>query len=208
MSAVLPRCFVCLVGAWLVLSTPALADDDKDVKPIATAMTASRDGRFGPFEINRNGVAIRSAEELVALTTKAKLAKETAVQKEMEAELAKLLKVESIDWSKQMVIAAIAEKFDSVKTDGKILRANFFRYKEPITLGLPLAPKIKNHGSGRASRGRGEVRAVEGKGKGITRFASHLTHKRNDHVSAFSTLSCLPRDRRCPSRAAVCGGSP
>lgn len=141
MPAVLPRCFACLVGAWLGLFTTVHAEDN-DAKPIATATGKSRDGRIGPFEIDRNGVAIRSAEALVSLTTKAKLAKDSAVQKEMEAELAKLLKVESIDWSKHMVIATIAEKFDSLKTDGKILRANYYPYKEPIALALPMAPKI------------------------------------------------------------------
>ena len=51
------------------------------------------------------GVVIRSAEELVAHSAKPESAKDPAVQKATEAELAKFLKVESIDWSKQMVLA-------------------------------------------------------------------------------------------------------
>lgn len=156
MSRVIPWFLSCFVCGWLLVSTTALADD-KDVKPIAMATGNSRDGRLGSFEISRNGVAIRNAEELVALTGKAKAAKEHTVQKEFEAELAKLLKVESIDWKKQMVIATIAEKFDSLKTDGKILRAYFFPYKEPIALAIPPTPKVM----ALVERVEGEVKFVQ-----------------------------------------------
>src|SRR5262245_4513558 len=120
-----PQLAVAFLTAWLILPAVARAEDPKELKPIATAKGDSRDGRLGPFEIKRHGVAIRSAEELVGLTSKAKSATDAAVQKEMEAELAKLLKVESIDWKKQMVIAVISQRFESVTTDGKIVTAAY-----------------------------------------------------------------------------------
>ena len=85
-----------------------------------------------------SGVVIRSAEELVALTEKAKSAKDPAVQKAIEAELAKFLKVESIDWSKQMVLVAQGHpshgergsiKFDSPKVEGKLLGSHWKQEK-------------------------------------------------------------------------------
>ena len=126
----------------LLLTIAAPGQDTKDVKPIATAKGDSRDGRLGSFEIKRHGVAVRSAEELVALTSKAKSATDAAVQKEMEAELAKLLKVDAIDWKKQMVIAVISERFESLTTDGKALTATYVPYKEPVALAIPPAPKV------------------------------------------------------------------
>ena len=131
-----------LAAAWLILPAPALAEDTKELKPIATARGDSRDGRLGPFEIKRHGVAVRSAEELVMLSSEAKSAKDPKVQKEMEAELAKLLKVDAIDWNKQMVLAVISEKFESLTTDGKALTATYIPYKEPLQLAVPPTPKI------------------------------------------------------------------
>jgi hypothetical protein len=130
----------CLVAGWSILPATARAED-KDVKPIATVQDESRSGRVGSFDIKRNGVAIRSAEELVALTSKAKSATDAVVQTEMEAELAKILKVDSIDWKKQMVVAVIAVQVDSIKTDGKDLTVNYTPYKEPPTLAIPATPK-------------------------------------------------------------------
>src|SRR5262249_19536552 len=111
-------------------------------KPIATAKDNSRSASVGSFLLKREGVVIRSAEELVALTDKAKSAKDAAVQKEMEAELAKLLKVDAIDWNKQIVLGVIGEGFDSLNTDGKILTATFVPFKEPPARSIPATPKI------------------------------------------------------------------
>jgi hypothetical protein len=116
--------------------------DAKVVKPIATATSSTRDGRIGPFEIKRHGVVVRSAEELVGLTGKAKSATDAAVQKEMVAELANLLKVDAIDWKKQMVVAVISERFDSLVTDGKALTATYVPYREPLQLAVPPTPKV------------------------------------------------------------------
>jgi hypothetical protein len=134
-------CVAFFVAAWSVLPA-ALADDAKELKPIATAKDNSRSASIGPFLLKTDGVVIRTAEELVALTTKAKSAKDEAVQKEMEAELAKLLKVETIDWNKQMVLGVIGEGFESLTTDGKVLTATFVPFKEPGGRAAPPAPKV------------------------------------------------------------------
>jgi hypothetical protein len=141
MSRGLQQC-ACLLAAWAILPATTLAEDARDVKSIAAAKGDSRDGRLGPFEIKRHGVVVRSAEELVALTSEAKSAKDPKVQKEMEAELAKLLKVDAIDWNKQMVIAVIGEKIESLKTDGKALTATYVPFKEPLQLAVPPTPKV------------------------------------------------------------------
>jgi hypothetical protein len=133
---------VALLAAWLVLPAMAFAEDTRELKPIATAKGNSRDGRLGPFEIKRHGVAVRSAEELVILSSKAQSATDSKIQKEMEAELAKLLKVDAIDWNKQMVIAVISEKFESLTTDGKALTATYIPFKEGMALVVPQTPKI------------------------------------------------------------------
>ena len=92
---------------------------------------------------------IRSAEELVAHSGKPKSAKDAAVQKAMEAELTKLLEVERIDWSKQMVLAVRGEPgtradrvhFDSLKVEGKVLTVAWKVKQRPphAGLGTPIA---------------------------------------------------------------------
>jgi hypothetical protein len=131
-----------LVAVWLTLSATALAEDTKALKPIATAKDNSRSARIGSFQLKTDGVVICSAEELVALTSQAKSAKDPEVQKEMEAELAKFLKVDAIDWNKQIVLGVIGEGFDSLNTDGKILTATFVPFKEPLGRAVPATPKI------------------------------------------------------------------
>lgn len=132
------------------------ADDARELKTIAAAKDSSRTSSFGPFLLTRTGLVLRSAEELVALTSKAKTAKDPAVQKEMEAELVKLLKVDKIDWSKQIVLAVIGEGFDSLKTDGKVLTASFVPFNEPLTRLIPPTPKVLVL----AERFEGEVKFV------------------------------------------------
>lgn len=131
-----------LGAAWLVLPA-ALADDARELKPTATAKDRSRSASIGSFELKTDGVVVRSAEDLVGLTGKAKSAKDPAVQKEMQAELVKLLKVDAIDWSKQMVLGVIGEGFDSLTTaDGKVLTVTFVPFKEPGGRAVPAAPKV------------------------------------------------------------------
>jgi hypothetical protein len=136
------RTIAFLAVVWLILPVPALAEDAKEVKPIATAKDNSRSASIGSFRLKKEGAVIRSAEELVKVTSQAKDAKDPAVQKEMEAELAKLLKVDAIDWKKQMVLGVISEGFDSLSADGKVLTATFVPFKEPLARAIPATPKV------------------------------------------------------------------
>jgi hypothetical protein len=137
-----PRRAVAFLALWLVLPAPAGAEDTKELKPIAAARGNDHSASIGSFLLTPDGVVIRSPEELVALTSKSKSAKDPAVQKAMEAELAKLLKVDAVDWNKQMVLGVIGEKIDSLTTDGKVLRVTFVPYKEPGGRAVPPTPKL------------------------------------------------------------------
>jgi sulfatase modifying factor 1 len=90
---------------------------------------------------NDTGVVIRSAQELITYSSKPASAKDPAVQKAIESELAKRLKVDSIDWSKQMVLAVQgrptngesgAIKFESPKIEGKVLLV-FWKQENRVT---------------------------------------------------------------------------
>src|SRR5262245_39037598 len=99
MSRSLPRLF----GLLAIYAAASLqAAEPKELKTIAVFA-----GPYGPVQLKANdtGVVIRSAEELVARSSKPESAKDAAVQKTMEEELAKLLRVDAIDWKKQMVLA-------------------------------------------------------------------------------------------------------
>jgi formylglycine-generating enzyme required for sulfatase activity len=104
MSRSLLLSIACLVAAGAVVVPLALrAEEPKAPKIIATA--SDSDPYLVRLKKDDSGVVIRSAEELVAHSTKPDSAKDSAVQKAMESELAKFLKVEGIDWSNQMVLA-------------------------------------------------------------------------------------------------------
>src|SRR5262245_44958472 len=101
---------LCLSFACFALTVPLCAGEAKEWKIIASAQDSPREASIGPIHLAQPGtVVIRSAEELVALTSKPASSKDTAVQKEMGAELARLLEVEAVDWSKQMVLAVRGE---------------------------------------------------------------------------------------------------
>jgi hypothetical protein len=60
----------------------------------------------------------------------------------MEAELAKLLKVEAVDWNEQTVLGVIGEGFEALRIEGKVLTATFVPFKEPSGRALPRTPKV------------------------------------------------------------------
>jgi hypothetical protein len=102
----------------------------QELRIIARAPDSPRAAGIGPVELkDPGGVVIRNAEELAAHSSRAKSARNRTVQKEVEAELAKLLGVAAIDWGKQMVLAVRGEpgteadrvRFDSLKVKGKVL---------------------------------------------------------------------------------------
>jgi hypothetical protein len=142
MSRGLQVAIVFLMGACLIFSAMALAEEPTELKAIAKAKDSSHSASIGSFQLNKEGVVIRSVEELVALTRKAKSAKDPEVQKKMTAELAKLLKVDDIDWSKHVVLGVIGQELDSLKIDGKVLTVTFVPFKEPPARSIPATPKI------------------------------------------------------------------
>ena len=136
---------VCTVAACAATLAPLRAEEAKEWKIIASAQDSSRAANIGPVRLEEPGsVVIRSAEELVALSSKATSAKDPAVQKETEAELAKLLQVDAIDWSRQMALAVRGEPgtkadkvhFDSLKVEGKILTVAWKVKQRPPHAGL------------------------------------------------------------------------
>jgi hypothetical protein len=107
------------------------AEKTRELTIIASAQDSPRCGaNIGPVRLNDSGgVVIRSAEGLVAHSSKPDSAKDPAVQKAMEAELAKLLEVDAIDWNKQMVLAVRGQTgtrsdrihFESLRVEDKAL---------------------------------------------------------------------------------------
>jgi hypothetical protein len=129
MSRSLQRAVASLVAAWTMMIPVTLrAGEPKELKIIASA--SDPNPVLVRLKQEDSGVVIRSAQELVAHSSKAGSAKDPAIQKAMESELAKRLKVESIDWSKQMVLVVQGHgtqgeygtiKFQSPKIEGKAL---------------------------------------------------------------------------------------
>jgi hypothetical protein len=120
----------CLLSAYAAPAASLRADDAREVTILASAHDSPRAAAIGPVQLNDyGGVVIRSARDLVAHSGKPDSAKDPQVQKESEAELAKLLGVDAIDWEKQMVIGvrgvpgtkADRVHFDSLKVEGKVL---------------------------------------------------------------------------------------
>jgi sulfatase modifying factor 1 len=119
----------CLVAASAAALLPALrAEEPKEPKIIASA--SASEPYLVRLKKDGSGVILRSAEELVAHSDKPDSAKDPAVQKATESELAKFLKVESIDWEKHMVLAVQGHathgehgtiKFDTPTIEGKTL---------------------------------------------------------------------------------------
>jgi formylglycine-generating enzyme required for sulfatase activity len=133
MSRSLLPSVTCLVVGWAALLPGTLRAEEPAAPKILASASFS-----GPVLVqlkkDASGLVIRSAEELVAHSGKPDSAKDPAVQKATEAELAKRLKVESIDWTKQMVLAVRgrptqgefgAIKFDPPVLDGKTLLASW-----------------------------------------------------------------------------------
>ena len=94
------RFIACLVAACAIFLAPLRAEDARDLKP--TAKIVMSNGPI-PYKLHLH-LVIRSAEELVANSSKPHKSKDRDVQKEMSSALAKLFKVNAIDWDKQMVV--------------------------------------------------------------------------------------------------------
>jgi hypothetical protein len=91
---------VCLVATRAILPPPLGAEEEKDLKPGAKIVMA-----HGPLACKPQiQLVIRSAEELVANSSQPLKSKDREAQKEMTSALAKLFKVDAIEWDKQMVV--------------------------------------------------------------------------------------------------------
>jgi hypothetical protein len=117
----------CLVAAWAGIVPLALgAEEPKGPKIVASG--SDSDPFLVRLKKDDSAVVLRSAQELVAHSSKPDSAKDLEVRKEMESALAKFLKLESIDWSKQMVLAvrgvpgtkADRVHFDSLRVEGSV----------------------------------------------------------------------------------------
>jgi len=96
---------VILCGAWVLIPGRAAPRSQRSDHHCA-AHDSPLEAGIGPVQLRgEEGVVIRDAEQLVARSAKPDSAKDPTMQKEMEAELAKVLDVSAIDWSKQMVLA-------------------------------------------------------------------------------------------------------
>jgi hypothetical protein len=101
-SRCLQLAIVCLVAAWAIL--PALgAEDVQDLKPGARIVMAQGPLAYKP----QLHLVIRSAEELVANSGKPLQSRDREVQQEMSSALARLFRVDAIDWDKQMVVGVM-----------------------------------------------------------------------------------------------------
>jgi len=150
MSRCLQLSVACLAAACAILPAPLCAEDARELKIIASAQDSPRAANIGPVQLDDyGGAVIRSAEELVAHSGKPDSAKDPATQKEMTAELAKLLGVDGIDWKKQMVLAVRGQPgtkadrvhFDSLKVQGKVLTVAWKVKQRPphAGTGTPIA---------------------------------------------------------------------
>jgi len=126
---------------------PALlgAEEIRELSIIASAYDSPVEASIGPVQLNeQGGVVIRGVEELVAMSGRPDSAKDAALQKELEAELAKVLAVPTIDWSKQMVLALRGQtgtkldriQFESLKAEGKVLTVAWKVKQRPPHAGL------------------------------------------------------------------------
>src|SRR5690242_10263350 len=100
MSRCLQLAIVCLLAAWAILPAPLGAEGVKDLKPGAKIVMG-----HGPLAYKPQlHLVIRSAEELVAKSSKPLKSKDREVQREVSSALAELFKVHAINWDKQMVV--------------------------------------------------------------------------------------------------------
>lgn len=154
----------CVVA---LATVPALvrAESPRELTVVAMAQDSPREASIGPVQLDSfGGVVIRSAEELVAHSGKPGSAKDSAVQKAMSAELAKLLQMDAIDWSKQMVLAVRGEPgtkadrvhFDSIAVEGKVLTVTWKVKQRPPHAGpgTPIALVLVDRFDGEVKFGR------------------------------------------------------
>jgi formylglycine-generating enzyme required for sulfatase activity len=149
----------CLVAAAALPTT--LRGQEPKLKIIAS--TSDTEPVLIRLKKDNSGVVIRSAQELVAHGPKPDVAKPPTAPKEAEAGLAMRLKVDKIDWGKQMILAvqgrptrgeAGSIRFDAPKITGKVLRI-MWTQQHRVTRAPNQGPPI---GIALVDRFEGEVR--------------------------------------------------
>ena len=140
------RMLVCVISVSTVWGfNPAYlsADEVREVNIIASAHDSPLEAGIGPIQLReRGGLVIRNANELVALSAKPNT-KDATERKELEAELAKVLDMSTVDWSKQMVLAVRGTQgtrldrihIDSLKAEGKVLTVTWKIKQRPPHAG-------------------------------------------------------------------------
>jgi hypothetical protein len=142
----------CLVAVCAIVPAPVSAEDVKDLKPGAKIVMAHGPLAYKP----RLHLVIRSAEELVANSSKPLKSKDRDAQQEMSSALAKLFKVDAINWDKQMVVGIMTGggrgdaghlAFVSFLLQGKSLTVHYTGPAFPAhncasNSGLALLPRI------------------------------------------------------------------
>jgi hypothetical protein len=132
-----------LAGLLVLFAVPVRGDDVKDLKIIASFQEPKEGLLLGSLTLKGQKLTVvRSAEEMVAATNRSAAAKDEKVQKEIVGVVTKLLKVEGIDWGKQMVLVGVAESIDSLKADDKELKVTFVPWVERPMPALPQPPKV------------------------------------------------------------------
>jgi hypothetical protein len=161
MSRCLQLAIVCLVAAWAILPAPLGAEDVKDLKPAAKIVMTHGPLAYKP----QRHLVIRSAEELVANSSKPLQSKDRAAQQEMSWALAKLFGVDAIDWDKQMVVGIMTGggRGDA----GNLAFVSFLRQGKSLTIhyrgpAFPDHTCASNSGLALIPRCDGEVRFVGG----------------------------------------------
>lgn len=130
MPRILLAGIVMLSAVGILVPTALRAEEAKELNIIAAAYDSPRETGIGPVVLgDEGGVVIRGIQDLVAMSGQPGAERDAAAQKELETELAKVLDVASIDWSKQMVLAVRGKlgtrldriHIDSLKVEGKVL---------------------------------------------------------------------------------------
>jgi hypothetical protein len=161
MSRYTQLAIVGLMAAWAIRPAPLGAEDVKDLRPGAKIVMT-----HGPLAYKPQlHLVIRSAEELVANSSKPLKSKDREVQQEMSMALAKLFKVDAIDWDKQMVVGIMTGggRGDA----GKLAFVSFLLKGKSLTVhytgpAFPDHTCASNSGLALIPRCDGEVRFVCG----------------------------------------------
>lgn len=134
-----------LIAAFLALMAPAAPGaDPKEVKELKVITQASFVDSAPPFSSPKGGLlVVRSVEELVAESPQGRAAKDPAaarkdsdLQKAVEKQLVATLKVDKIDWEKQMVVVVSTDSGDNRRANPKVVVVTVKASGEKVTVAV------------------------------------------------------------------------